>query len=398
MARIGIYGGSFNPVHEGHVLAAREFIRMLSLDTLLMIPAGIPPHKALADGSPDGQMRMALLESAVRDIPGITADDLELRREGRSYTFDTLAELRRKYPRDTLILLMGTDMFLSFRQWYRWDEILRSTPLAVLHRSADSPAQNDALAALAEEFRAMGAEVTVLDNSFVDVSSTEVRRMLFFGAGEGLVPERTLRLIRENGLYGVGADRRNLPFAALRELSLAQHDPKRVPHVLGCCETAVRLAQRWGENCADAARAGILHDVTKALSFTDQLLLCKKYAIMSENRENTAREIFHGKTAAAVARELFGENENVCRAIEWHTTGRAGMSRLEKILYLADYIEPNRAMPGLEHLRALAYSDLDAAMVCGLDMTLSYLREKGKIPDPASTEARAELAKGRNPV
>ena len=398
MARIGIYGGSFNPVHEGHVLAAKEFIRMLSLDTLLMIPAGIPPHKALAEGSPDAHTRMALLQSAVEEIPAVRADDLELRREGRSYTFDTLAELRGRYPRDTLILLMGTDMFLSFRQWYRWEEILRSAPIAVLHRSADSAAQNAALAALAEEFRAMGADVTVLDNSFVDVSSTEVRRMLFFGAGEGLVPEKVLRLIRENGLYGADADRRNLPFSVLRELSLAQHDPKRVPHVLGCCETAVRLAQRWGENCADAARAGILHDVTKALSFTDQLRLCEKYAIMSDNREKTAKEIYHGKTAAAVAGKLFGENENVCRAIEWHTTGRGGMTTLEKILYLADYIEPNRAMPGLERLRALAYSDLDAAMVCGLDMTLSYLREKGKIPDPASTEARTELAKGRKPV
>ena len=96
MARIGIYGGSFNPPHLGHILAAQEFQRALKLDLLLFVPAAIPPHKILAPNSPDGATRMRLLQLAVQDLPFARVDDMELQREGASYTVDTLQALRAK--------------------------------------------------------------------------------------------------------------------------------------------------------------------------------------------------------------------------------------------------------------------------------------------------------------
>ena len=118
MARIGIFGGSFNPPHLGHLLALREFQEKLNLDELLVIPAGDPPHKALSANSPDAELRFVLTELACVDIPKCCVSDMELRREGKSYTADTVLALRGRYPADELLLLMGTDMFLSFEKWY----------------------------------------------------------------------------------------------------------------------------------------------------------------------------------------------------------------------------------------------------------------------------------------
>lgn len=117
MARIGIYGGSFNPPHLGHIFAARKARQLLGLDKILLIPAAIPPHKAVAEGSPDGETRFALTQLAIAGETGMEVSRIELDRPGPSYTVDTLRELRESYPQDELYLLMGTDMFLSFFQW-----------------------------------------------------------------------------------------------------------------------------------------------------------------------------------------------------------------------------------------------------------------------------------------
>ena len=125
MARIGVYGGSFNPPHLGHVRAARQARALLKLDRIIFIPAAIPPHKAIATGSPDSRTRLALTQLAVAQEPGMEVSDLELRRGGPSYTVDTLRALRESYPHDELFLLMGTDMFLSFLTWYAPDCIAK---------------------------------------------------------------------------------------------------------------------------------------------------------------------------------------------------------------------------------------------------------------------------------
>ena len=117
MVNIGIYGGSFNPPHKGHMLAAAQCRAALGLERVIVIPAAVPPHKALADGSPDAQTRLALTKLAVRGLDGFEVSDMELRREGPSYTVDTLRQLAAEHPDDTLWLMMGTDMFLSFSSW-----------------------------------------------------------------------------------------------------------------------------------------------------------------------------------------------------------------------------------------------------------------------------------------
>ena len=389
MARIGIFGGSFNPPHLGHMLAVREFQKKLALDRVLLVPAAIPPHKQLSSNSPDSETRLILTRLAVQDLENVDVSDLELRREGVSYTADTVRELKEMYPDDELFLLMGTDMFFSFEKWYHPELITKYATLAVVHRDSD---RMQAILDCAERLRAkFDANVCCVENEYLPHSSTSVRAMLAFGCAQEYLAPQVLDYIRENNLYYVGEDLKNLPFERLKKVALSLHVAKRVPHVIGCSDTAAELAALYGENTTDATRAGILHDITKALNAEEQLHLCNKYDIILNQFERDNPKLLHAKTGATVAKCVFGENDAVYHAIYWHTTGKAGMSTMEKIIYLADYMEPNREFPGVEDVRDFARTDLDRALQLGLRMSVDQLTARGMQIDPNSMAALRSL-------
>ena len=153
----------------------------------------------------------------------------------------------------------------------------------------------------------------------------------------------------------------------------------RYQHSLGVERAAVWLAVKYGGDPEKAAAAGILHDITKHLSPQEQLNLCEKYGIIPCTVEKSEPKMLHGKTAAAIAREEYGMPEDVCTAIACHTTGRHGMTLLDKILYLADYIEETRDFPGVEKARELAKVDIDRALLYCYDQTLTELVARGKL-------------------
>ena len=161
----------------------------------------------------------------------------------------------------------------------------------------------------------------------------------------------------------------------------------RYEHSLGVERCAIALAKKYGGDPALAGAAGILHDITKHLSPQEQLNLCEKYGIIPCTVEKSEPKMLHGKTAAAIARREYHMPDEVCDAIACHTTGRAKMTILDKILYLADYIEPTRDFDGVEPLRKLAYEDIDAAMALGLKMSLEELGAAGIVPHSDSVEA-----------
>ena len=134
MERIGIYGGTFNPPHIGHILAASQAIETLKLDKLLLIPDRIAPHKDLPDNSATPEQRLEMLRIAAAGIPKMEVSSLELDREGPSYTFETVSQLRLRHPQAELFLLMGADMFLSFENWRRAEQIAREVTIAVAYR------------------------------------------------------------------------------------------------------------------------------------------------------------------------------------------------------------------------------------------------------------------------
>lgn len=153
----------------------------------------------------------------------------------------------------------------------------------------------------------------------------------------------------------------------------------RYEHTLGCERAARKLAERFGGDPEKAGVAAILHDITKHLSPQEQLNLCEKYGIIPCTVEKSEPKMLHGKTAAAIARAEYGMPEEICDAIACHTTGRRGMTLLDKILYLADYIEDTRDFSGVEKARKLARQDIDRALLYCYDQTLTDLVERGKL-------------------
>ncbi len=378
--RLAFYGGSFNPPHPAHVRACRLAYESLKPDKLLVIPAATPPHKPLPDGSPDANERMELTRIAFRDFPEAEVSDMELRREGRSYSSDTVKELRHEYPDAELVMIMGTDMLLSFEQWHEWEYILSECSLAVLPREEGDIA---GISREAERLRSRnGARIYVLDVAPLPMSSSGMREMLVNRRGADELDGGVYTRIIKMRDYGAKPQ-----LDWLRERAYKFLKPTRVPHVAGCEHEAVKLAERWGEDTGDAAEAGILHDITKKLSMAEQLNLAEKYGIVFDALERQNLKLTHAITGAALSHDLFGVTGRVYDAIRWHTTGKPDMTLLEKIIYLADYIEPTRDFEGVEPLRALAYEDIDAAMALGLQMSLDELKQGGIVPHSATVEA-----------
>lgn len=389
MERIGIYGGTFNPPHLGHMLAARQAVKLLRLDRLLLIPDRIAPHKVLPEGSASPEERMQMLQLAAAGIEKAEVSDIELRREGTSFTYLTILELKQLYPEAELVLIMGTDMFLSFDSWRETKIITGNAALGVLYRGEKG--EKAAIDAKKAEMEANGVKVELIENEVTAISSTDLRRMLVFGCAEPFLPEGVGAYIREKGLYGTGRDYRDLSEEELEQVVVSLLKANRVAHVLGCRDMAVELAKRWGADVTDAARAGLLHDITKAIDGPLQLTLCSEYGTMLSDFSRRYPKTLHALTGSLVADRIFGEKEAVVNAIRHHTTGKANMSLLEKIIYIADYVEPNRTIAGVDQLRHLAFTDLDAALKMGLQMTVSYLNEQGSEVSPESREALAWL-------
>ena len=172
----------------------------------------------------------------------------------------------------------------------------------------------------------------------------------------------------------------------LRDIVIARLSPKRALHVLCVEREADALAWRWNADRTAARRAALLHDMTKELSEPAQLKLCENYDIVALPWERG--KPLHALTGAAVARREFHATEEEALAVRWHTTGRQGMSLLEKVIFLADYVDGTRRFSGVDKLRRLCYENLDAALALGLETTIRQLLNKRRLIFPATLEAR----------
>jgi nicotinate-nucleotide adenylyltransferase len=390
--KIGIYGGTFDPIHQGHMVAAKQAAEGLGLDKLLLIPAGIPPHKDLPQETAPAEHRMEMTRLAAERLGlpksvSVEVLDMEVRREGKSYTRDTVRALHEAYPQDELWLLMGTDMFLTLHTWNHPEEICALAGICAFGRAKGDEAQFAPEKQFLEEN--YGAKVVLLTlEGVVEVSSTQLRTQLSEGGEpEGLDPSIYGYILRK-GLYGVKVDLKHLTDQQLRSASYSMVKAKRIPHIRGTEETAALLAKRWGVDEELARRAAILHDCTKYLNLEEQLKLCEDYGILLDNLEQHALKLLHSKTGAAIARNTYGACDEIYWAIYWHTTGKADMTRLEKVIYIADYMEPTRDFPGVEKLRELVYQDLDAAVLLGLEMSVEEMEEMGNPVHFRTLEAR----------
>ncbi len=398
--KVGIYGGTFDPPHLGHIAAARCAAGALGLDKLVFVPAGIPPHKALPADVPAPGQRLAMTAIAADQLlmPGVTEVwDEELRRTGKSYTADTLRRARERWSGAELWLLMGSDMFLSLQTWHQPAEVMSMAGICAFGRTA---ADSEAALAPQRELltKTYGARVVTLTvPDLVNISSTRLRALLPGGEGAEYLSQAVYGYILREKLYGTCADLFRLTDEELRCVSYSMMRAKRIAHVRGTEAEAVRLALRWGADAEKARRAAILHDCTKYYSLEEHLALCRRYGLPLDSLERTAEKLLHAKTGALLARHMFGQDDEIYCAIFYHTTGRAGMSLLEKVLYMADYIEPNRDFPEVEALRGLAYTDLDRAVAMGALLSIREMEEMGRSVHRNTRDAYDYYQKGTTP-
>ncbi|MGI5977228.1 MAG: bis(5'-nucleosyl)-tetraphosphatase (symmetrical) YqeK, partial [Candidatus Limivicinus sp.] len=340
----------------------------------------IPPHKDMEEGSPTAMQRLELCRLNFASLPKTEVSDMEIQRDGKSYSADTLERLQEQFPGAEFSLVIGSDMLMSFEEWYRFDWLLENASLTVISREEDDRERLEKQREYME--KKYSARIHILSRSPLPMSSGEIRVWLRRRMGSDTLSRNVYAEIIRNRYYDASPE-----LTWLREQVMPYLKPKRVAHVAGCESEAVLLAMHYGEDPEIAAEAGILHDITKKLSYDEQLNLCEKYGIVCDKTELGNVKLLHAKTGAALARDVFGVSQEVYDAICWHTTGKPDMTRLEKIVYLADYIEPTRDFPGVEKLRALAYKDMDEAMALGLKMSLEEIREKGVEPHKDTVEA-----------
>ncbi len=199
MARIGLFGGSFNPIHNGHLHLIESARQELQLDRVILVPAGISPFKQSSQADvPSGAERCAMCRLAVASLPYCTVDDCEIRREGVSYTVDTVGYFRQQYPDAELILLVGSDMFLSFHRWWRYQAILQEVALAVVSRET----ADEAALAAQQQFLLQYGKIFLCHTPAYPISSTKIREIRKKGGNFSCyLPEKVVEYIVSHMLY-----------------------------------------------------------------------------------------------------------------------------------------------------------------------------------------------------
>ena len=384
--KTGILGGSFHPIHNGHLDMARSARDALGLDQVILMADRIPPHKALAHGA-DNQQRYRMVQLACEGEDGFIASDWELNREGTSYTALTLTHLAKERPEDVLYFIMGSDMLRSLTSWYHPEIVCEKAHLVCICRAGQDGGEAEAAQTVKELY---GARVTLLP-PVRELSSTQIRNRLADGRPiSELVPPAVEWYIYEHALYM--SDR-------LVELTRAMRDtlkPHRFQHVLGVERTAVQLAENLGTDGQKARLAALLHDCAKCLPLEEQAALAKRDG--SSLVLGEADQLLHAPAGAALARERYGvEDAEVLEAIRFHTTGAEDMTLLDEIVWAADLIEPGRDYPAVEKHRQLLLSAKDqisfeTALLLVFNDNICYIQSSAGSVHPASLRARDSLA------
>ena len=384
--RIGIMGGSFDPIHQGHIRMAQCALQSQHLDRVLMLPSGTPPHKE--DITPAGH-RWRMVCAACASEPGLIPCREELDRTGVSYTVDTLSSLQEKYPKAELFYLIGADMLMRLHHWRGLEELRQLCTFLVFPRTSGyTPRELD------EERRrltAMGVRIVMMDMDVVNTSSTELRQAVQTGESSPQLPVTVRQYARTAGLYGAESCSPQGP--AWLEMLFADLSVKRFAHTLAVADTARRLALIHGLDPVKAEIAGLLHDCAKCLPLEEMQRIARENRLTEDESILRSGALLHSVVGAHLARSKYGcEDEEVIAAIRSHTTGKAGMSKLDMAVWLADTIEPTRApYPLLDKTRMLSGLSLEKAMICSLEGTLQHVRKKGDAVHPATVETLAWL-------
>ena len=377
--KIGIFGGSFDPVHIEHIHLAQAAVAELGLDTLWIMPAYAPPHKPYKVLTAD-EHRLQMCRLAFADVPNVKVCDYEMKQKGTSYTYLTCEHFKKLYPAAQLYWLVGTDMLRDFPTWKYPEKILSAVTLAVCARDEQSDWLKREQQAFSKRF---GQPFEVLTYQGADVSSTKIR--VLAAAQENvahLVGNAVQAYIQDNGLYKIENAKQ----------ALALEKPQRKAHSLRVAEVAAKKAAQLRMNEQKAIAAALFHDCGKNVEIDSPLL--QGFILPSEFGEVPA-QVVHQFTGAYLAQTQFGiTDEDILNAVRYHTSGRPNMSALEKLIFLADMVEEERSYDVVEDIRSAFWSAqgdkenaLDACLLLALEQTAVFLRRIGQTVYPLTLDA-----------
>lgn len=378
--KIGIVGGTFDPIHNGHLMLGEYAKKLFNLDKIWFMPNGNPPHKMNQEIETQTKHRVEMVKKALEDKSDFLIQLYEANRKEINYSYLTMEHFRETYPENQFYFIIGADSLFALEKWAEPERLLKTCVILAAYRDdKDTKEMESQIQYLNQKY---GANIYLLNTPHVDISSSQIRDMIKRGESiDAMVPEAVCAYIRGHHLYEVDID-------CIKKTLHNQQDGARYEHTLGVVETAVSLAKQYGADEDKARLAALLHDVAKPISADKKIKLCHENHLPISEAERANPSLLHAKLGACIAKETYNVlDEEVLDAIRYHTTGRSNMTLLDKIIYIADYIEPNRNQaPNLKEIRELAYVDLDECLYEILKSTLAYLETRSEVTDPLTEQ------------
>jgi nicotinate-nucleotide adenylyltransferase len=431
--KIGILGGTFDPIHNGHLMLADVARETFNLDEVWFLPNGMPPHKDNGDKTDVGlSHRVSMIKLAIEGSQYFKLSMEEARTDDFSYTYSTLKTFNKRHPTYQLYFIIGADSLFSIERWVNFTEIFHRCTLLAALRGENSI--NSMVAQIKHLENIYRGKIEVLQTPSMEISSSDIRERTQEGRSISyMVPDKVATYIEDNNLYGAtkglrsqvneenakkvselededSVDKAKKVFEPeVGDIYIAKdgkepenewykklnyHHKKydfekidavlkerlareRYLHTQGVMYTAGVLAMKYQVNIYDAMTAGLLHDCGKYPTVAEQLEKIKDYEIELLKEESENPSLLHAPLGAYLAQYEFGVSEDsIINAIRYHTTGRPEMTMLEKILYIADFIEPYRGDNWkFRKIRELSFIDIDQAVHKCAELVIAHLIE-----------------------
>ena len=384
---IGIMGGTFDPIHIGHLLISEYIREELGLSKILFTPTGDPPHKP--DRITPAGTRFELVKKAVADNINFEVLSIEADRQGKTYTVDTVCELEKLYPGEVLFYIIGSDTLYQLNTWKDPWLLKDRVKFVVYNRGGDKLEVERQIKSLRDEF---GLSFVLSKGPMLDISSTEIRKRI--GTRKSIkymIPDSIVEDVRSISIE------LEFDLTAIEGIVRERLGEKRFRHTIGVAEKAVELAIRYGADGDKAYFAALLHDLAKPLDHASMLMMAGDSGIIFDNDTLGSTDLLHGAIGAYISEKEIGiRDTEILDAIRYHTTGRPNMTVLEKVIYLADFIEPGRSFPGVDEIRKLSMKDLNEAVIAALESTIEHLNRSNRRIHRSTLESRDYLIMERN--
>jgi nicotinate-nucleotide adenylyltransferase len=387
---IAVIGGTFDPIHFGHLAAAEAVAKFVNPQKVLFVPSGQPPHKTGMPVSP-AEHRYNMVQIATAANPLFDVSRIEIERNGPSFTLDTIkAIIDECRPGAEITFVTGADAIMEILTWHRAAELLTLCKFVAVTRPGVDRVKKH-VKMLEKDY---SARIKRLEVPGLNISGSDIRERFKTGRPvRYLLPHQVEAYAREHHLYGT----KTLSFKRCEALIKARLSSKRYEHTMGVVDAAAKLAAHYNTDVNKARLAALLHDCAKEYSEDKKRELCKQWGIRLDKVLIQQINLTHSFLSAESARRDFGVTDReVLQAIRYHTMGNANMSPLDKIIMTADFIEETREpYEGLQEMRELAFKDIDAALRIGIANTIKFNEEKGRPVHRASRAALEELKNER---